>query len=118
MPHLLIETSIKLSNAQVDKLLHEANSCLLKSGLFTEEDIKSRLYGCQQSMVGLGKSDMQFMHIRLEIMEGRPDLVKQQLIADVNRSVEVLLRVWGINQCQITTQLTDIPKALYLKVTI
>jgi 5-carboxymethyl-2-hydroxymuconate isomerase len=74
----------------MNKLLHDANSCLLESGLFNEEDIKSRLYSCQQSMVGLGKSDVQFMHMRLEIMQGRSAPTKQQLMANLTE----LLRVY------------------------
>ncbi|WP_274572034.1 5-carboxymethyl-2-hydroxymuconate Delta-isomerase [Neisseria leonii] len=78
MPHLMVEISAGLAVDET-KLLADLAQALYDSGEFVLSDIKSRLYRADASLVGTGGGSQDFIAVRLLLLAGRTDAVKQAL---------------------------------------
>lgn len=112
MPHLIIEVSDNTLFADHDALLLALHHNLLLTQAFTANDIKSRCYIADASLVGLTATHHHFVTITLKIMPGRSaetqqtfidgliSTVKQQLIAKPDQRVEITVEVLELNAPQ------------------
>ena len=105
MPHLTLELSKDLKPKDERALLVSLNSALYDSGQFKIQDIKSRLYYRQNSLIGFGDDGEHFVVAHLAMMAGRTDDVKSEL---VGRVMAVLEREFCHQNVQCAVNLTEL----------
>ena len=72
MPHLILEYSANLRETYpTSKTLAALHHTMIKSGLFTAADIKSRAYEAADYLVGETGTEASFAHVRVYLLEGR-----------------------------------------------
>ena len=80
MPHCILEASDNLRDApDWAGLLEKLHGTLVATGLFKEEDLKSRVLLHRTFRVGDGAPARAFVTLDLQIMEGRDDDTKARL---------------------------------------
>jgi len=115
MPHCILEASDNLLD-QPDwaGLLREVNGTLAATGLFAAADIKSRFIRHGIFAIGDGAADCAFVTLNVQILDGRPDVVKAQLTEAL---LPVLSRAFPRTlaqmNCSLTVQITDIHRPSY-----
>lgn len=105
MPHLTLELSKDLNVQDERALLLLLNHALYDSGQFKIQDIKTRLYHSQNSLIGFGDDGEHFVVAHLKIMAGRTDEIKTDL---VNRVMAVLKHEFGAGNVQYAVNLTEL----------
>lgn len=82
MPQVIIEIS---PNVAADDMiiLRTINQALDNSGVFRLQDIKTRLYRPKAFLMGDGRDDAAFIYVKVAIMKGRSDTIKEQLAKSV-----------------------------------
>ena len=80
MPHCILEASDNLLDApDWQGLLGDLHRTLVATGLFSEEDIKSRVIRHDTFRVADGAPDRAFVTLDVQILEGRTDEVKTRI---------------------------------------
>jgi 5-carboxymethyl-2-hydroxymuconate isomerase len=80
MPHLTLEYSGNLAtHFDPRKLLLKLNEALLETGVFKEEDIKSRALPLDTFLIGTSLGERAFIHLKLFILSGRPPELKRDI---------------------------------------
>lgn len=89
MPHIIIETSQNVVLNQPDELLNAINTKLWQTGKFSKKnDIKSRIYHANHSLVGLLPSDEKFISVHFYLMKGRDDATKALLVKVIYEAID------------------------------
>lgn len=108
MPHIIIETSQNIVFTQPDELLKAVNQNLWQTGQFGKEnDIKSRIYHANHSLVGLVPSDEKFISVHFYLMKGRDDSIKALLVKAIYDAIHTHI-----------SQIEKIPPHQSLQITI
>lgn len=115
MPHLIIEASEKSLFKDQDNLLLALNNNLLQSNEFEANDIKSRLYIADQSLVGLTPQKNAFIAATLKIIPGRSSEMKQQLINSIINTLQQHLQSDETKEIEITVELLELHRPEYRK---
>ncbi|WP_243318444.1 5-carboxymethyl-2-hydroxymuconate Delta-isomerase [Geothrix paludis] len=119
MPHCILEASDNLLDApDWAGLLERLHGTLTATGLFREEDLKSRVILHRTFRVGDGAPDRAFVTLDLQIMEGREDAVKAQL----SEALMALLanafpRTSAAMRLNLTVQVSELHRASYRRQT-
>ncbi|WP_020399046.1 5-carboxymethyl-2-hydroxymuconate Delta-isomerase [Kordiimonas gwangyangensis] len=112
MPHLVIEYSDADFDAKaVEQMMLAAHKGALASGLFGEDDIKTRAYACSHGLVG-GKPGS-FIHVTVYLLSGR-DHATQKLLA--NTLLDHMTAA-GFAPHSLSVDCRDMDRAVYSKIT-
>ncbi len=115
MPHCILEASDNLLEApDWPALLEGLHGALVGTGLFAEEDIKSRVVMQSVFRVADGAPDRAFVALDVRILEGRDDATKAR-ISDA--LLPVLARAFPRTaagmRLNLTVQVNDLHRASY-----
>ena len=87
MPHFIIECNNgTLKHLEAGKLVQDVFDVVLNSGLFSRDDIKSRLRTYKESLVAGENHD--FIHVWGYIREGRSDQQKKTLSENIIKTIK------------------------------
>lgn len=115
MPHLTAEYSSNLDHLAVRPLLHALNAALIASGQFEALDIKSRALRLDDYLVGEADSGHAFVHVRLDLLAGRSDTVKQALSTALLQVLDTQVAAPAGIALQRCVEVRDIHRASYAK---
>ncbi|WP_422403710.1 5-carboxymethyl-2-hydroxymuconate Delta-isomerase [Pseudomonas sp. GZD-209] len=116
MPHLNLEYSDNLGELNVDLLLLRLNHALVGSGQFADEaDIKSRAQAFAKYRVGTAPGERAFAHVRLAILSGRSEQVKQQLSGSLLAVLQEAIPAEAGLDIQLCVEVLDIDREPYAK---
>ncbi|WP_063663701.1 5-carboxymethyl-2-hydroxymuconate Delta-isomerase [Aliivibrio fischeri] len=80
MPHLVMEYSNSAEDRlNMQGLLEDLHQVAIASGLFSAKDVKSRAVRVYSWLVGEQGNSVDFIHITLELLEGRSPEQKREL---------------------------------------
>ena len=88
MPHLIVHYSANLTALDPLELLKDLNTVLLKTELFSVNDIKSRVFKDEVFLIGLEDHQEAYVHLKLYILSGRTEAQKQGLGEALLRKLE------------------------------
>lgn len=119
MPHCILEASDNLLDApDWPAVLAEVHSGLVGTGLFREEDIKSRVVLHPHFRVADGAPDRAFATLDIQVLAGRTDAEKSQItdgmLAILERAFPHTARGMRLN---LTVQVSDLHRASYRRQT-
>ncbi len=115
MPHCILEASNNLLDTpDWADLLRQLHQGLVATGLFNEQDLKSRVVLHPLFRVADGAPDRAFVTLDVQVLEGRSDAVKAQ----ISSAMEALLarafpRTTEGMRLNLTVQVSDLHKASY-----
>lgn len=117
MPHIVLEHSTNIiEKPDFEQLFSRMHWVLNELGAFKLADIKSRVYPCPIFYIADGNPDHAFVHLRLEIVEGRSSDIKKQagerLLALLRETFPESIKQ---RSCQLTVELRDMAKDGYFK---
>ncbi len=115
MPHLTVEYTANLGQLQARSLLLELNRTLSKSGEFTDIDIKSRALRLDTWLVGTQEADAAFVHVKLAILSGRTEAVRQRLSGALLDCLRAQLASLGHPDVQACVEMLEIDRPTYGK---
>ena len=117
MPHAILEYSQNIIDV-VDhhELFRRLHEIMTSSGPFALDDIKSRIYRADHFYVADGTPHNAFVHLRIEILEGRDLAVRQA----VGEGALALLREsypesLAHLHCQLSIEIREMAKETYYK---
>lgn len=119
MPHCILEASDNLLDApDWAGLLERLHGALAATGLFREEDLKSRVILHRTFRVADGAPDRAFVTLDLQIMEGREDEVKARL-SDLLMPVlaKAFPRTSAAMRLNLTVQVSELHRPSYRRQT-
>lgn len=119
MPHCILEASDNLLDApDWAGLLERLHGALAATGLFREEDLKSRVILHRTYRVADGAPDRAFVTLDLQIMEGREDEVKARL-SDLLMPVlaKAFPRTSAAMRLNLTVQVSELHRPSYRRQT-
>lgn len=117
MPHLILEHSTNIvEKPDFEKLFSRMHWVLNELGAFKLADIKSRVHPCPTYYIADGDVNHAFVHLRLEILEGRSTDIKKQ----AGERLHTLLRETFAasakeRECQFSVEIRDMAKDGYFK---
>lgn len=76
MPHIITNYSSNLNSLDSLQLLKDVNTVLLDTMLFSEHDIKSRIFKDQNFLIGVNGIQDAYIHLKLYLLSGRSDAQK------------------------------------------
>lgn len=119
MPHCILEASDNLLDApDWEALLEKLHGTLVATGLFREEDLKSRVILHRTFRVADGAPDRAFATLDLQIMEGRENEVKAQLSeALMTVLAGAFPRTTTAMRLNLTVQVSELHRASYRRQT-
>lgn len=118
MPHLTLEYTDNLPAFDSAQALRAINQAALDSGLFGENDIKSRALRLDQWRVGITETPRAFLHVRIALLSGRPAEVRQSLAEQVLAAlIPTVNRPPGM-EIQFSVETADLDRASYAKATV
>ena len=110
MPHLIIEYAEALATAeQLRPMIDAVHQAAVASGLFEEENIKTRVRSVAFYRTGTGQDP--FIHAQLRILSGRSQEQKKLL----SEGVLAAIRKQGWAAKIITVEVVDMDRATYSK---
>lgn len=117
MPHIILEHSTNIvEKPDFEKLFSRMHWVLNELGAFKLADIKSRVYPCPTYYIADGDTNHAFVHLRLEILEGRTHDIKKQagerLLALIKESFPESAKQ---RTCQFSVELRDMALDSYFK---
>ena len=120
MPHVVVHYSANLTELDQPKLLEDLNTALMKTELFSVNDIKSRIFKDEVFLVGLGQTQEAYLHLKLYLLDGRTEAQKQGLGEALLRKLEQQTYFKSVPQfpIQLCVEMIDIPKQNYFKAMI
>jgi 5-carboxymethyl-2-hydroxymuconate isomerase len=117
MPHAILEYSQNIIDV-VDhhELFRRLHELMVASGTIALDDIKSRIYRADHFYISDGNPHNAFVHLRIEILEGRDLAVRQT----VGASALALLRESYRESlthlhCQLSVEIREMARAGYFK---
>ena len=111
MPHCIIEHS-KNFKERVGELITAVHNGALATGIFDENDIKTRALSYENYQTGtLNKP---FIHVSSKILVGRNDEQKSALSNAILTKVNEL----NLGPCSLTVEVIDIDKGSYAKINV
>ena len=117
MPQITLEyTSNITQEFKFDFIFSEIHRIVSKTGGINIKNCKSRANKQQNYFIGQGESNNAFIHLEIRFLEGRSDLLKQ----DIGNKVLIFLKDYFKSSLtgfdlQITVEITDIQKKTYFK---
>ena len=117
MPHLVLEYTDNIGIAiQLTDLFGQLHEAISQTGGIAIENCKSRAYKLQNYWTGPGEPDNAFVHLEIQVLEGKTLELKQEL----GRRCLGLLRshfagVPANLDLQITIEIRDMPPEFYFK---
>ena len=118
MPHLTLEYTDNLIDADVRDALSSLNLSLVESGLFDEVDIKSRAIPLAIFQVGAVLDARAFVHVTLSILKGRTLEVQQALSQRLLRELSRIFVGYRAAHLQLCVEITEIAAESYAKAVI
>lgn len=113
MPHCIVEYATELVDVvPIDKLLEAVHQGAVQSGLFREEDIKTRAIAYEAYSVGGAKAH--FVHTTLRILSGRDATQKKQLASAVLSH----LQRCGLSSVSITVEVCEMVRESFSKAVV
>lgn len=117
MPHLIIEHSVNIvEQPDFEQLFSRMHWILTETGAFKLADIKSRVHPCQTYYIADGNTNNTFVHLRLEILEGRSTDVKKQA---GERLLALLKETFAHSvkqkDCLLSVEIRDMARECYFK---
>lgn len=110
MPHCIIEYAYELEyKMNVNELAKSVHNGAKHSGLFNDNDIKTRSIAYKHHQIGEGVSD--FIHVTLKVLSGRSAEQKKNLSSLVLNSLQKL----GLIEICITVEVVDMDSGSYQK---
>lgn len=80
MPNLVLEYSNSVEErVNIQGLLEDLHQVALQSGLFAPSSVKSRTLRCHHWLIGERGDSVDFIHINVELLDGRSSEQKQAL---------------------------------------
>jgi 5-carboxymethyl-2-hydroxymuconate isomerase len=114
MPHVIIEYSSNVCpSEQFSAITKSAHDVMVKSGLFSAADIKTRSYVTDDFLVGEKGQQGSFVHVTIYLLEGRTMLQKQTLSEALHNALR--MRLLGVDQ--ISVDIRELEKDTYRKST-
>ena len=114
MPHCIIEHShdltMILSSQYLMKCVYNG---AVESGLFKAGDIKTRLYTCEDYMIG--DQQQPFIHVTTKILSGRTTEQKAALSQSILTHLKSLTDNQKLNDLSVTVEVVDIDAQCYAK---
>jgi 5-carboxymethyl-2-hydroxymuconate isomerase len=119
MPHVTLEYSNNLTAAvDINALFERIHTALTGYDRIKIGDIKSRAIGYDLFRVATGSPDAVFVHLSVDILNGRPveerKEMSQQLLALVH---EAFAEIYDSQPCDITVNIREIDRESYGKLT-
>ncbi|WP_420001226.1 5-carboxymethyl-2-hydroxymuconate Delta-isomerase [Acinetobacter sp. LF10] len=120
MPHMIVHYSANLTALDPLELLKDLNTVLLKTELFSVNDIKSRVFKDEVFLIGLEDHQEAYVHLKLYILSGRTQVQKQAAGEALLRLLEQkdYLKNEAEYSIQLCVEVIDMPKENYFKATI
>ncbi|MHC5225357.1 5-carboxymethyl-2-hydroxymuconate Delta-isomerase [Ignatzschineria sp. LJL83] len=115
MPHLIIEASEKQLIPETKKFLLALHHTLVDSGVFKAEDIKSRLYIPEASLIGITEQVRPFIAVIIRVFPGRPGEIKQSLIKAITKTVQANSQNPHSLPLEISVEIVDMDTEGYQK---
>ena len=117
MTHLILEHSTNIvEQPNFEQLFSRMHWILTETGAFKLSDIKSRVHACPTYYIADGNVDNSFVHVRLEILEGRSADVKKQagerLLALIKETFSHSVKQ---KNCNLSVEIRDMAKDAYFK---
>lgn len=117
MPHLRLEYTANVpQKVDFQALFADLQGTLARVGGIPMANFKSRAYRLDNYRIADGNADQAFVHLDIRMFEGRPDELKQAMLAAV---MDVLKAhyppVDGGPNVQLSVEIQDIRRAAYLK---
>ncbi|TAE28962.1 MAG: 5-carboxymethyl-2-hydroxymuconate Delta-isomerase [Candidatus Kapaibacterium sp.] len=117
MPHLVLEYSTNIvEQPDFERLFSRMHWILTETGAFKLADIKSRAVPCPTFYLADGNANNAFVHVRLEILEGRSHDVKKQA---GERLLTLLKETFALSveqrSCALSVELRDMQRDAYFK---
>jgi len=115
MPHATIEYSANLSgHTHCATLVPTVHERMIASGLFNAADVKTRAYATQDFHVGEKGAAGSFIHVRIELMEGRTPQQRQALTTSIRDAVQALIP----QADQLSVDIRDMGRETYRKAVV
>jgi len=115
MPHLTIEYTNNLPQFDGHAVLLILNKVLVDSGLFGEMDIKSRAIRLDTFLIGIESKRHAFVHVRLALLSGREQEVKQALAEKLLQGLQHAGHWPAETPVQLCVEVHEIERAVYAK---
>lgn len=120
MPHIITNYSSNLNNLDSLQLLKDVNSVLLDTMLFSEHDIKSRIFKDQNFLIGVNGIQDAYIHLKLYLLSGRSEAQKKslgELLLNILEQKNYLKSKIDF-KIQLCVEVIDMPKENYFKSTV
>lgn len=112
MPHVIIEYSANICPAeQFAEITKAAHNVMIRSGLFSTADIKTRSYAAGDFLVGEKGKEGRFIHVIIYLLEGRALQQKQALSESMRDTIKS--HVKDIDQLSVDVR--ELAKEIYRK---
>jgi 5-carboxymethyl-2-hydroxymuconate isomerase len=117
MPHAILEHSQNVVDV-VDPhdLFRRLHEIMTSAGPFALADIKSRVYECERYYIADGDPRNAFVHLSLNVLEGRDPEVLRQV---GERALDLLREAYPESRaslnCQFTVEIREMARPLYFK---
>lgn len=115
MPHINLEYTRNIANFDARGVLSALNQVCLDTGLFGEEDIKSRAVGLDDFQVGVKPDLRAFVHVRVALLSGRSSEQKKVLSDGVLAMLMDRVRRGAGMEIQFSVEVVDMDRACYAK---
>lgn len=113
MPHLVMEYSNSAEDRlNMQGLLEDLHQVVIASGLFSVNDVKSRAVRVHSWLVGEQGNRVDFIHIKLELLEGRSAIQKQTL----SRALMKVLTEQASHIDSVTINVRDMARDTFQKI--
>jgi 5-carboxymethyl-2-hydroxymuconate isomerase len=115
MPHCIIEiTKGVLTNIDLTQFMIEISQAINTDRIFESDDIKTRVYKIDDSLMGEIKQDHSFVTTEIILLDNKTEIQKQRILDGVQ---EVLISYFGniASKFSITSRLTLVNPDYYKK---
>jgi len=117
MPHLRLEYTANIAQkVDFQALFADLQGALSRVGGIPMANFKSRAYRLDAYRIAEGSPDQAFVHLDIRMFEGRPDDLKQAMLAAVMDVLKSHYAATGAGpEIQFSVEIQDIRRAAYLK---
>ncbi|MDN3608385.1 5-carboxymethyl-2-hydroxymuconate Delta-isomerase [Vibrio ostreicida] len=113
MPNLVMEYSNSVDErVNVSSLLEDLHQVTLQCGLFEAKSVKSRALRCHNWLIGEEGDSGDFIHISVELLEGRTSEQKREL----SRQLMDVLQRQAVYVYSLTVNIRDMDRECFQKV--
>ncbi len=117
MPHCILESSNNIVD-RINKrvILLKVNECLVSTGLFNQDDIKSRFIIHNDYVIGDGDEKRAFVSLNVFILSGRSSAIRKMISSKfLNLLTQLFAESLKQLKFSLTVQITEIDKGSYAK---